>query len=128
MKISPCCFAGLFGVILLFEAIGGAYIFSTIQNLERQFQISSKLSGFIVSASASHIHKNFQKSQLSLDEINQIKRGERYGERPVESLGALNFTASGNKAYAAILLSISRKIFEKNPFMFNFTFNYIKSN
>ncbi|VDN59179.1 unnamed protein product [Dracunculus medinensis] len=51
MKISPCCFAGLFGVILLFEAIGGAYIFSTIQNLERQFQISSKLSGFIVSAS-----------------------------------------------------------------------------
>uniref|UniRef100_A0A0N5BGB6 Solute carrier organic anion transporter family member n=1 Tax=Strongyloides papillosus TaxID=174720 RepID=A0A0N5BGB6_STREA len=44
-------FLGVFGVVYFLEAIGGSYMVSAIQSIERQFQIPSKLSGFLVSAS-----------------------------------------------------------------------------
>uniref|UniRef100_A0A0M3HXB5 Solute carrier organic anion transporter family member n=1 Tax=Ascaris lumbricoides TaxID=6252 RepID=A0A0M3HXB5_ASCLU len=40
----------LFSVVLFLEAIGGTYMVSAVQSIERQFQIPSKLSGFMVSA------------------------------------------------------------------------------
>uniref|UniRef100_A0AC34FRE8 Uncharacterized protein n=1 Tax=Panagrolaimus sp. ES5 TaxID=591445 RepID=A0AC34FRE8_9BILA len=44
-------FLGLFAVVYFLEAIGGSYMVSAVQSIERQFQIPSKLSGFISSAS-----------------------------------------------------------------------------
>ncbi|VDM53925.1 unnamed protein product [Angiostrongylus costaricensis] len=44
-------FLGLLSVVYFFEAIGGSYLISAIQNIERQFQIPSKISGLMVSAS-----------------------------------------------------------------------------
>lgn len=44
-------FLGVFVVVYFLEAIGGSYMVSAIQSIERQFQIPSKLSGFLVSAS-----------------------------------------------------------------------------
>lgn len=41
----------LFATVLFLEAVGGSYIISAIQSIERQFQIPSTLSGFMVSAS-----------------------------------------------------------------------------
>ncbi|VDN04112.1 unnamed protein product [Thelazia callipaeda] len=41
----------LFAIVLFMESIGAAYIISTTQAIERQFQIPSKLSGFMISAS-----------------------------------------------------------------------------
>ncbi|KAJ1345589.1 hypothetical protein KIN20_000159 [Parelaphostrongylus tenuis] len=43
-------FLGVLSVVYFFEAIGGSYLISAIQNIERQFQIPSKLSGLMVSA------------------------------------------------------------------------------
>uniref|UniRef100_A0A0N4ZK40 Solute carrier organic anion transporter family member n=1 Tax=Parastrongyloides trichosuri TaxID=131310 RepID=A0A0N4ZK40_PARTI len=44
-------FLGVFVVVYFLEAIGGSYMVSALQSIERQFQIPSKLSGFLVSAS-----------------------------------------------------------------------------
>ncbi|PIC19679.1 hypothetical protein B9Z55_025143 [Caenorhabditis nigoni] len=44
-------FLGLFSFVFFLEAIGGSYINSAVQNIERQFQMSSKTSGFMISAS-----------------------------------------------------------------------------
>ncbi|CAI4226253.1 unnamed protein product [Auanema sp. JU1783] len=44
-------FLSLFSLVYFFEAIGGSYIIAAIQNIEKQFQIPSKFSGFMVSAS-----------------------------------------------------------------------------
>ncbi|VDP08917.1 unnamed protein product, partial [Heligmosomoides polygyrus] len=44
-------FFGLFSLVCFFEAIGGSYMISSIQNIERQFRIPSKTSGFMVSVS-----------------------------------------------------------------------------
>uniref|UniRef100_A0A7E4V5K6 Solute carrier organic anion transporter family member n=1 Tax=Panagrellus redivivus TaxID=6233 RepID=A0A7E4V5K6_PANRE len=44
-------FLALFALVYFLEAIGGSYLVSAVQNIERQFQIPSKLSGFIVSGS-----------------------------------------------------------------------------
>ncbi|TKR72325.1 hypothetical protein L596_019794 [Steinernema carpocapsae] len=41
----------VFAVVYFLEAIGGTYMVSAIQSIERQFQIPSKLTGFMVSAS-----------------------------------------------------------------------------
>ncbi|EFO13831.1 hypothetical protein LOAG_14696, partial [Loa loa] len=41
----------IFTIVLLVESIGATYIISTTQAIERQFQVPSKLSGFMVSAS-----------------------------------------------------------------------------
>ncbi|CAJ0583256.1 unnamed protein product, partial [Mesorhabditis spiculigera] len=43
-------FLGLFSLVYFFEAIGGMYIVSAITNIEKQFQITSKMSGIMVSA------------------------------------------------------------------------------
>ncbi|CAI5455795.1 unnamed protein product [Caenorhabditis angaria] len=44
-------FLGLLALVYFLEAIGGSYINSAVQNIERQFQMSSRMSGFMVSAS-----------------------------------------------------------------------------
>lgn len=44
-------FLGLFSFVFFLEAIGGSYINSAVQNIERQFQMSSRTSGFMISAS-----------------------------------------------------------------------------
>lgn len=44
-------FLGLFSLVYFLEAIGGSYINSAVQNIERQFQMSSRTSGFMISAS-----------------------------------------------------------------------------
>uniref|UniRef100_A0A1I7YHR0 Solute carrier organic anion transporter family member n=1 Tax=Steinernema glaseri TaxID=37863 RepID=A0A1I7YHR0_9BILA len=44
-------FIFVFAVVYYLEAIGGTYMVSAIQSIERQFQIPSKLTGFMVSAS-----------------------------------------------------------------------------
>ena len=44
-------FLALFAVMYFLEAMGGSYMVSAIQSIERQFQIPSKISGFLVSAS-----------------------------------------------------------------------------
>uniref|UniRef100_A0A914CLE7 Solute carrier organic anion transporter family member n=1 Tax=Acrobeloides nanus TaxID=290746 RepID=A0A914CLE7_9BILA len=44
-------FLGLFATVLFLEATGGSYMISAVQSIERQFQIPSKLSGFLISAS-----------------------------------------------------------------------------
>ncbi|KAF1748581.1 hypothetical protein GCK72_025048 [Caenorhabditis remanei] len=44
-------FLALFSFVFFLEAIGGSYINSAVQNIERQFQMSSRTSGFMISAS-----------------------------------------------------------------------------
>ncbi|KAF8381937.1 hypothetical protein PRIPAC_71079 [Pristionchus pacificus] len=44
-------FLTLFVIVYLMEAMGGMYIVSAIQNIEKQFRLPSKLSGILVSAS-----------------------------------------------------------------------------
>ncbi|CAB3399717.1 unnamed protein product [Caenorhabditis bovis] len=44
-------FLALFSLVYFLEAIGGSYINSAVQNIERQFQMSSRVSGFMISAS-----------------------------------------------------------------------------
>ncbi|CAD6189259.1 unnamed protein product [Caenorhabditis auriculariae] len=44
-------FLALFTVVYFLEAIGGSYINSAVQNIERQFQMSSKTSGMMIAAS-----------------------------------------------------------------------------
>ncbi|VIO88077.1 Uncharacterized protein BM_BM4182 [Brugia malayi] len=44
-------FFAVFAIVLLVESISVTYIISTTQAIERQFQVPSKLSGFMVSAS-----------------------------------------------------------------------------
>uniref|UniRef100_A0A915PTP2 Uncharacterized protein n=1 Tax=Setaria digitata TaxID=48799 RepID=A0A915PTP2_9BILA len=46
-----CAFFVLFAMVLLVESISATYIISTTQAIERQFQVPSKLSGVMVSAS-----------------------------------------------------------------------------
>lgn len=43
-------FLGLFSLVYFFESIGHSYIISALQNIEKQFQIPSRLSGFMISA------------------------------------------------------------------------------
>ncbi|KAL3075204.1 hypothetical protein niasHT_036665 [Heterodera trifolii] len=43
-------FLALFTFIYFLESIGGTYMIASVQNIERQFRIPSKLSGFLVSA------------------------------------------------------------------------------
>jgi len=45
-----CVFLSLFTFVFFLESIGGSYMISAVQNIERQFRIPSKLSGFLVSA------------------------------------------------------------------------------
>uniref|UniRef100_A0AC35THQ7 Solute carrier organic anion transporter family member n=1 Tax=Rhabditophanes sp. KR3021 TaxID=114890 RepID=A0AC35THQ7_9BILA len=44
-------FIGIFVLVYFLESIGGSYLVSAVQAIERQFQIPSKVSGFLVSAS-----------------------------------------------------------------------------
>ncbi len=44
-------FFALFCFVYFLESIGGTYMVSAIQSIERQFEIGSKLSGLLVSAS-----------------------------------------------------------------------------
>jgi sodium-independent organic anion transporter len=44
-------FLALFAFVYFLESIGGSYMVSAVQSIERQFQIPSKISGFIISAS-----------------------------------------------------------------------------
>ena len=44
------CFLIFFCSVYYLESIGGTYIVSVIQSIEKKFQISSKLSGILVSA------------------------------------------------------------------------------
>ncbi|GMT34863.1 hypothetical protein PFISCL1PPCAC_26160 [Pristionchus fissidentatus] len=44
-------FLTIFVIVYLMEAMGGMYIVSAIQNIEKQFQLPSRLSGILVSAS-----------------------------------------------------------------------------
>lgn len=44
-------FLSLFALVYFLEAIGGSYMVSAVQSIERQFQIPSKVSGFLISAS-----------------------------------------------------------------------------
>jgi hypothetical protein len=43
-------FLALFTFVYFLESIGGSYMISAVQNIERQFRIPSKVSGFLVSA------------------------------------------------------------------------------
>uniref|UniRef100_A0A1I7WPV4 Solute carrier organic anion transporter family member n=1 Tax=Heterorhabditis bacteriophora TaxID=37862 RepID=A0A1I7WPV4_HETBA len=43
-------FLSLFCIVYFLEATGGSYIISAVQNIERQFQIPSSMSGFMISA------------------------------------------------------------------------------
>uniref|UniRef100_A0A914XR68 Solute carrier organic anion transporter family member n=1 Tax=Plectus sambesii TaxID=2011161 RepID=A0A914XR68_9BILA len=45
------CFFALFCFVYFLEAIGGVYMVSALQSIERQFQIPSKMSGLMISAS-----------------------------------------------------------------------------
>ncbi|VDO82725.1 unnamed protein product [Haemonchus placei] len=53
MKIEHkiACFFVIFGTVYFLESIGGFYMTSAITYIEKQFQIPSKLSGLMVSAS-----------------------------------------------------------------------------
>jgi hypothetical protein len=42
-------FLGLFAIVFLLESTGTRYIHTAVQNIERHFQIPSKVSGFLVS-------------------------------------------------------------------------------
>uniref|UniRef100_A0A914WEJ0 Uncharacterized protein n=1 Tax=Plectus sambesii TaxID=2011161 RepID=A0A914WEJ0_9BILA len=44
------CFFALFCTVYFLESIGGVYMVSAIQSIERQFQIPSKMSGLMISA------------------------------------------------------------------------------
>ncbi|TKR72343.1 hypothetical protein L596_019811 [Steinernema carpocapsae] len=44
-------FIFIFAVVIFLQEIGGTYMISVIQSIERQFQIPSKLAGFMLSAS-----------------------------------------------------------------------------
>jgi hypothetical protein len=43
-------FLALFAFVSYLETIGSTYTISAVQSIERQFQIPSKLSGFLLSA------------------------------------------------------------------------------
>lgn len=44
-------FIVLFVVVFFLESIGASYIYTALQSIERQFQMSSGISGLLVSAS-----------------------------------------------------------------------------
>jgi hypothetical protein len=44
------CFFALFCTVYFLESIGGVYMVSAVQSIERQFQIPSKMSGLMISA------------------------------------------------------------------------------
>ncbi|VDK43208.1 unnamed protein product [Anisakis simplex] len=86
----------LFSVVLFLEAIGSTYMMSAIQSIERQFQIPSKLSGFMVSASECALPEGNVKQKYLSHLRGYLIKGD-FGYIPTVMLIAY-FGSKGNRA------------------------------